>query len=362
MAKSPANTVPALDYLIDPEKHALGAIVVVSGDEPFLKREVLNSVRSRLSGDEDLSCSVFLGRECEWRDVSDALGSVSLFGGASAALIEDADPFITAFRPQLEDYAARDRHPGVLILDVKTWPSNTRLAKASVEKGPVIKCQVPAKGAEVGAFQRAARKWLTHRAKTVHHCTLSPPAAEALFDLLPLSLGIMDQEVAKLSLMIEPGGSIEADLVRENVGGWRTRQTWDMIDAMADGDARDALGQLDRLLRAGEEPIGLMAQVSSTLRRFSAAACLIEQAEAAGRRPVLRDALERAGMMKFKLGDAERQLKQIGRDRAKQLDRWLLETDLALKGHNATKPRARTEIERLIVRLSKAGDERRVKA
>lgn len=334
-------------------------MVAVVGDEPFLKREVLHSVRERLSDGNDLACSTYAGRECDWRDVADALTSVSLFGGASAAIVEDADPFVTRFRPQLEDYAAKERHAGTLVLDVKTWPSNTRLAKAQAGKGLVVKCQVPERGAEVGQFQRAAKKWLAQRAEGVHGSPIEAGALDALFDLLPLSLGVMDQEVSKLALLAGEGAAIDADLVHRHVGGWRTRKTWDMIDAIADGDASDALEQLDRLLRAGEQPIGLMAQVASSLRRFSAAACLIAQAEANGRRTSLRDALERAGVMKFKLADAERQLKQIGRARAAQLDQWLLDADLALKGHNSTPGRGRTELERLIVRLSKAGDERR---
>jgi hypothetical protein len=50
---------------------------------------------------------------------------------------------------------------------------------------------------------------------------------------------------------------------------------------------------------------------------------------------------------------AEAQLRQIGRPRAKQLYRWLLAADLALKGHNSSKDRARRELETLIVRLSR---------
>ena len=66
----------------------------------------------------------------------------------------------------------------------------------------------------------------------------------------------------------------------------------------------------------------------------------------------LRAALEQSGMLPFKLSAAERQLRQIGRPRAKQLYGWLLAADLAIKGHNSTKDRARRELETLIVRLA----------
>lgn len=144
---------------------------------------------------------------------------------------------------------------------------------------------------------------------------------------------------------------IDAKLVREHVGGWRTRATWDMVDAAAEGRAADALSQLDRLIASGEKPHGLLPQMASSLRRFSAAIDLIEAAEADGRRLPAREALAQAGVLPFKLGDAERQFRQIGRRRARLLTQLLLAADLAMKGHNSADDRARIELERLIVQL-----------
>jgi len=355
MAKSPSG----LDYLLKPAAHKIGALCVVSGDEAYLKREVLQAIRGELCGEDgsdqgEFAVNVFTGRESEWRDVHDALTAVSLFGGGvQAAVVEDADTFVTQYRDQLEDFIAQPPRGATLVLDVKTWNGSTRLAKATAKSGLALRCTAPDRGAELTAYKRSVKEWLAKRAGAVHQTKLEPAAAEMLLDLLPLSLGVLEQEVARLALMAGEGGAIDPKLVKEQVGGWRTRKTWDMIDAMADGAAADALAQLDRLLLAGEQPIGLMAQVSSTLRRFSAAACLYQHAEAQGRRMPLRSALEQAGVIKFKLGDAERQLKQIGRARTAQLDRWLLDADLAMKGHNSAPARARLELERLIVRLGR---------
>jgi DNA polymerase-3 subunit delta len=127
-----------------------------------------------------------------------------------------------------------------------------------------------------------------------------------------------------------------------------------MIDAAAEGRAADALAQLDRLIASGEKPHGLFPQIASSLRRFATAAELIETADNERRRLPVRDALSQAGVPPFKLSDAERQLRQIGPPRARNLARWLLAVDLAIKGHNSSDDRARIEIERLIVRLSTA--------
>jgi DNA polymerase-3 subunit delta len=124
-----------------------------------------------------------------------------------------------------------------------------------------------------------------------------------------------------------------------------------MIDAAADGRARDALEQLDRLLAAGEDVQALLPQMASTFRRFAMAVRLFDQAERSGRSLSIRQAVERAGVLPFKLNDAERQVKQIGRPRARQLYRWLLAADLQTKDYNSPKDRARRVLETLIIRL-----------
>ena len=71
---------------------------------------------------------------------------------------------------------------------------------------------------------------------------------------------------------------------------------------------------------------------------------------------VLRDALIQAGIQHWNrkgLEKAEKQLLQLGRQRAGQMYRWLLEADLALKGSHSTPHRARFVLEQLILRMAK---------
>ena len=340
----------ALELLTTESLPDCGPLAVVFGDDDYLKREVLLKLRAGEAVD------AYGGREVEWRDVHDALTMTSLFGdGAQVVVIEEADPFVKEYRDKLEHWVDVGRAPRTLVLDVKSWPRTTRLAKTVEKVGLAVECAVPAdnKGGRQTKFVAAAKKWLTQRAKKVHQVAIERSACDELFELLPLSLGLMDQEVAKLSLLAGDG-KIDVSLVQANVGDWRTRQTWDMIDAMVEGRAADALAQLDRLLAAGEQPIAILAQVAYTLRKFATAARLVEQAEAAGNRVALPQIVAAAGFWKNKAADAVRQLKLIGRARAEQLANWLLAADLAMKDHNSAPEAARLELERLIVRLSKA--------
>ncbi|TWT87737.1 DNA polymerase III subunit delta [Pseudobythopirellula maris] len=356
-SKKSDKSVAGLDFLLDPAAHEPHGLCLVAGSEAFLKREVLGAMRRQVGGgDADFAWSAFEGDRAEWRDVADAISSMSLFGGGPpAALVEDADKFVSTYRDALEKFAERPGR-GVLVLELSKSIGNTRLGKMAAEHGLVIRCSAPDRGAELTAFVRSAKKWLSQRAIKEHGAKIAPSALDAVFERLPTSLGVLDQEIARLALLAASDGGgkpvIDDALVEEHVGGWRVRTAWEMIDAVADGRAADALRQLDRLLMAGEQPIGVFAQLSSTLRKFADATAVIERAEREGRRPNLREAVEGASFPRFKTADAERQLRQIGRVRAKQLHRRLLESDLALKGHNSPPARARIELERLVVSLS----------
>ncbi|MCC6493679.1 MAG: DNA polymerase III subunit delta [Pirellulales bacterium] len=354
MAKKSAAAVTGFDLLIDPSAVMPRPVVAIVGDGGFLQHEVCRALAAAITGgDADSTPEIIDGETAQLRDILDALCELSLFGSSQRVVVlEAADDFIKNHRDRLEDYVASPQDDATLILEVSSWPGNTRLAKAVAERGLAVKCTMPEKGPEVAQYHRQLKDWLVAVAKRQFSVELARPAVEQLVELLPPEPGILYQEVARLGLLAAPGKQIDAELVRENVGGWRTRKTWDIIDAAADGRAADALQQLDRLLAAGEEPYALLPQMASTVRKFALAVRLFDEAEARGQRPSIRHSLERAGMPPFKLADAERQLKQIGRPRGRQLYQWLLAADLELKGYNSTKDRARRVLETLILRLS----------
>ena len=350
------NTLHALDFLADPAAKPVPGVVTIFGDEPFLKRLALAELRHAVLNAEDgeFSLTTLDGEDCQPRDAFDELATVSMFGGGRRmVVIEDADTFVTRYRGQLENYVAKPKPGGVLVLIVKTWPSNTRLFKAVDATGLGIDASAP----------QPARllKWMSTWAKQKHKAKLDRTTAEALVEIIGPELGLLDQELAKLAAAAGPGGEITAEMVDTLVGGWRAKTTWDMLDAALEGHAPEALRQLERLIWSGESPIGLLAQVGSSLRRFAAATRLIAQAEASGRKVILRQALEGAGVQSraFILEKAERQLKQVGRQRGASLYRWLLEADLALKGSSSSPARARIVLEQLVCRLSTLADPRK---
>jgi DNA polymerase III subunit delta len=343
----PDKPPSAIDYLARQAKYPARPVCAAFGNDAFLRRQTILALREAVlgGGDADFSLTTFDGGDTLWCDVHETLSTVAMFGGGKRlAVVDDADDFVSRYRQQLEDYVARPSRSGVLVLDLDSMPSNTRLYKAIAADGLLIDCAAPT----------AARltKWLVDWAKQRHGVTLAPAAADLMVESVGPELGLLDQELAKLALSAGEERRISPELVQKLAGGWRAKTTWDMLDAALDGKPKEAIEQLDRLLASGEQPIGLLGQIATSLRRLAAATRLVLQAEAARRKVNLRGALEQAGVRSFVLQKAERQLRLLGRRRGMQLYRWLLQADLDLKGGSRLPPRV--ILERLIVRLAAA--------
>jgi DNA polymerase-3 subunit delta len=350
--------------LLESKQPPVAGICVLFGDEPFLRQLGREHIRKLLTqGDDDVPVSQHDGSEKtpEWRDVIDELATASLFGGGGPRLVElrEADSFVSTNRQRLEDFVTKGKSHGVLVLEVSEWPANTRLAKMALESNAtVIDCRPPQKtiGKNKVLDEGAIAKWLTEWARAHHQVQLTADASRLLLELTGPVFGVLVQDLAKLSLFVKAGEKITPEMVQDIVGGWKAKSLWDLGDAVAGGEAGDALLQLDHVLQAGEHPLAITGSLGWGLRRYALATRIFRDAERTGIRLQLRDALTQAGFKDWPAGTlakAEARLKQLGRVRGSQLYRWLLELDLSLKGTHSHERRGRWAVERLFLRLAK---------
>lgn len=343
----------ALDFS---EKTDLGEpphIIALAGPERFLH---LQALRRILSASDSDSLTRFSEGEIEWSRVRDDLATLSLFGsGPRYVLVDAADSFVSEYRTELEEYAKSSHGNGILILQVDGMLATTKLYKNISLFGWVIECRLPEikAGKNKIVDEARMRRWLDLWAREHHQIRLAKDARDRLCELVGWEIGILDQELAKLSLFVPKNGDVSAALVDQVVGGWRAQTNWDMLDAACDGNAAEAIRQLDHLLQSGEAPQALFGSISWSLRRFVVATRMVQRAEKAGRSPNLAEFITQAAFYGNAAKKAETQLKQMTRARSGQLYRWLLETDLALKGSHSSPMLARWALEQLFLRLAK---------
>jgi DNA polymerase-3 subunit delta len=254
-------------------------------------------------------------------------------------VVDNGDPFVTKNRGELEKRLAHVPETGLLILDVKTWASNTRLAKM-VDKAATIVCKAPSSQQLPG--------WCIEWCASQYKKQIAPDAARLLTELVDPEMGLLDQELLKLSIYIGAKPKIEFADVDTLVGNNRAQDIWKIFDAIGSGNVKDALAIVNRLFDQGEEPMRIIGAMSWQLRKLAQAARLSSQGVSIGA------AIARAGVPPFKVRDAETQIKHLGRRRLDRLYDWLLQINMDLRGNSTLS--ARTLFERFLLKLARKGD------
>jgi DNA polymerase-3 subunit delta len=328
----------SLTFLAKKATTKIQPVYVVHGDEDFLKRQVLQALRALVLGEQndDFAMSAYAGDTVDYATVMDDLRTLPFFGPRRLVVVDNADNFVTRYRAALEKAIGNLPSSGSLVLDVKTWPATTRLAKMIDDKGTIV-CKAPA------AAKLAA--WCVESATTNYGKQLTSSSAALLVDLVGQEMGVLDQELQKLAAYVGNRARIGEEDVDKLVGRSQGANIWKTFDVMGDGDVKEALEILERLLDAGEEPIRIMGAFSMKLKQLAQAGRLAQQGQP------LASALQEAGVPTFYLPACVKLMKHLGRARTNRLYEWLLEINMDLRGDSTLAPRAL--LERLVIRLAR---------
>jgi len=312
-------------------------IFVVYGSEEFLRQQVTKVIRKLVlkTDEDDFGMSAYEGEEAAFATIHDELETLPFVGSKRLIIVENADTFVTQFRSSLEKYFAQPSKIGTLLLQVRTWPRNTRLAKM-LDAAAAVQCDTPP--------LHVLPDWCMEWASARYGKTLTQAAARHLVDLIGPEMGQLDQELQKLAIFVGSAPKIDVEPVEKLVGNNRFADIWRIFDAIGAGRSEEALEILDCLFDQGQEPIRILGAFSMQLRRLAQAGRLVQGGLSATR------ALERAGVQPFALRRAEEQLRHLGPQRLSQLYDWLLEIDLGLKGSSQLPPRIL--FERLVLKLA----------
>jgi DNA polymerase III delta subunit len=258
-------------------------IYFVHGPDRLLARQAVETIARDLDPD-GANTSRFDGRETDVDRVIAAVGSASFFGSPRVVIVSDL------LAKGARDGAAEDD------------PDDPARAKASALLGPLLiavpegNCLVlhePGLNAAPAALKAAAARvtviagepprgnallaWIAETAAgagAVIDRRTAQLLAETLFPQTwdrkpsnprydrPPDLALLATEIEKLALAAHPG-SITAEHVQSLVHGGPDQRLFRFVDAVLNGDLRQALAESNKLAAAGDEPAMLLAQVLS---------------------------------------------------------------------------------------------------
>lgn len=323
--KKPTTEGIRVFVLYGVERHLLGKV------QQFLLKQFLGD-----GEDDDLGETRFSGKDAELKAVIDELSTVSMWGDQRVVIVENADDFVSKNRAALERYVESPAKKSIFVLNVSKWPKNTKLAKKVAKTGLAIECS-EMKGARLN-------RWLVATARDEYGKQLSADAATLMIDLAGNQLGLLSQELAKLTSYVGENERISPDDVRKLVGGWKAETTWTMINAVRDAKMDTAFTCLEKLLVAGEAPQRILGGINFVFRKVAHAT------EYSRGGASLKVSLRKAGIFPNDVDATSRYLRRIGRPKAERILTHLITADKNMKGGSRVPDRL--QLERLLVTLS----------
>ncbi len=233
-------------------------------------------------------------------------------------------------REFLEQYVSSPCPTGVLILECASFPSNLRLYKRVAELGGCLACDAPKPW--------TLPQWLSQRCQSEYGKRLDPDAAKCIVDQVGDSLGMLDGELAKLSIYVGSRPNITIDDVEKLVGHDREHKVFGILAAMADGDRATALRLWEEVWQSDK---------SAEHRAIGGIAYGVRQLLAAHRE--VQAGASPAGLARRFYTNEQRlaaQLRVFTPDRLRRQLAQLAEADLASKTGGGS---VRTSIERFIL-------------
>ncbi len=190
------------------------------------------------------------------------------------------------------------------------------LIKVAEKHGKIIQSTLPKGG--------ALENWISKRAKS-NGVKIHPDATSLLANFIGNHLRLLSNEIDKLATYVGTGGTITVKDVRQLSAQVQEARIFDLTDALAQRNRKQALNILHDLLSDGEPPIKLISTIIFQVRSL----LLVKELAQKGMRS--SQIASTIGVAPF---IADKALHQVGNFSVSQLEeayRQLLATDAALK-------------------------------
>jgi DNA polymerase III subunit delta len=260
----------------------LAAVLLYGPDEGLVRERARRLVRAVLPEPQDPFGLTELGADAVRAEpalLADEARALSLTGGRRVVRVRQASDQLSEACRALLDLPALAALVVVDAGDLRPSSSLRRLFEAAP------------KAAAIGCYRDEGQAL----AGTVHQQLealglRADPEAEAFLTLhLGADRGITMSELAKLDLYVGPAADarsprrVSLEDVAAVVGDSAALGVDDLVDAVALGQAADALRTLERLLAQGLSPVGVVRALASHFGRLYQVACLVDAGELAER-------------------------------------------------------------------------------
>ena len=334
----------------DAKKGKLLPIYLVTGEERFLRDQVVAEIRAAAlgSGIAAFNEDKYTAGEVDADKILGAVRTVPMMAPKRFVLVRgverwdaasggsESDDAKVSPLDKLAAYAASPIDSTCLVLVAEKLDGRRKLSATAKKQGFLVACEV--------LDARALPAWIVERAKAKGN-PIDPDVAELLAEIAGPELAYVNDAVERLALYAGEGHPITEEAVGECVARVRTADTWALVEALGKRDLGAALRLLADVYDPRDRGLPLLGAMAWSIRQLAK----YQAATSSG--ATSDEAAKKAGVFQpFRARELATKARGF---RGKEVERWLLvlaETDLALK--SSRRP-ADAILEDMLTRLCK---------
>jgi len=249
------------------DKGSRGGVYFLFGEEEFLKEEAAAAITAAHLDPttRDFNYDQLRGADLEPETLASIANTPPMMAEWRVLIVREAQALAANARGRAAIESLIERPiPGLALVFVATLPDRTKAAIYEKLKKHATSIAFP----QLGSNDMPG--WLIERAQR-HGVELETRAARALA-ATGSDLGVLTQEIAKLSDYVGDRKRITIEDVAQIVGSVPRQNRWDWFDMVADTRFREARAALPVLLEAGESGVGLVIGLGTQFLRLGIAA------------------------------------------------------------------------------------------
>ena len=213
-------------------------VYVIAGKEDSLVNSKCEKLLDTLMEPSQKATGLFMADldSTSVTEIMDELRTAPFLTDKRVVVVKQADDFVSEHRELFEKYFDNPCSTGRLVLTVKTWKSNTRLAKKLKNIGKLISVAQP-------------KRWqlpeqMIKYTNDVYNKKLSKNAAELLIEITGDELTRLYSEIDKLALFSDKEKIITEKHIESLIGHNRLFNAFSVIDSIIAGNAGAAIERL----------------------------------------------------------------------------------------------------------------------
>ncbi|MBI5042637.1 MAG: DNA polymerase III subunit delta [Nitrospirae bacterium] len=239
-------------------------IYTLIGEEGLLISEGVDKIvdKALSGGMKDFNFNLFYAKESSIDDVLNAVRTLPLMAKKRVVVLKEIDQYPASILERLADYLKEPSDSTCLIITAKKMDQRTRFFKALQNNSMLISCGP--------LYENQVKSWIRLRAKS-YGLEFTEDALNIFFEVAGNELGIIDNELKKLSSYFEGKKRIDITDVEELVGKSRVYSVFNLINAIGEKRLEKALLILKKMLNDGEYPLVILSMIARQFRLIARA-------------------------------------------------------------------------------------------